>query len=334
MRSQDELSGKGSYLTRPILLSITTVPRADACLSYEDVCVLIPTLNEEESIEPVINEFRALGFENILVVDGHSTDATAAKAQAAGARVVLQSGSGKGQALKEVFDDIKEKYILLIDGDGTYLPAEAARLLDPLLKGKADHVVGNRFGRLQGGALKRLNMFGNKIINRFFVLIYGIQLSDILSGYRAFTTDGIRLLDLSTPGFEIESEITVESVKKGLRIIEMPVTYMPRAAGTKTKLNPFRDGLKIALTIFRMAKTENPMFFFGLIGSVFGAVGFLIGLYVLRDWLNGRIEHIPLTILTAILIIVGFQLFLIGMLGDVMASLHREMMRELHRKKK
>jgi glycosyltransferase (TIGR04182 family) len=303
-------------------------------LSYEDVCVLIPTLNEEESIESVINEFRALGFGNILVVDGHSTDATSAKAQAAGARVVLQSGSGKGQALKEVFEDIKEKYILLIDGDGTYLPAEAERLLDPLLKGKADHVVGNRFGRLRGGALKRLNMFGNKIINRFFVLIYGIQLSDILSGYRAFTTEGVRLLDLSTPGFEIESEMTVESVKKGLRIIEVPVTYMPRAAGTRTKLNPFRDGLKIALTIFRMAKTENPMFFFGLIGSAFGTVGFLIGLFVLRDWLNGRIEHIPLTILTAILIIVGFQLFLIGMLGDVMASLHREMMRELHRKRK
>jgi len=329
-----ELSGKGSYLTRPFPLFITIIIRADAHLSRQDVCVLIPTLNEEESIESVINEFLALGFEKILVVDGHSTDATVTKAQAAGARVILQSGSGKGQALKEVFDAIEEKYILLIDGDGTYLPAEAARLLDPMLKGEADHVVGNRFDRLQGGALKRLNMFGNKIINRFFVLIYGIQLNDILSGYRAFTTEGIRLLDLSTPGFEIESEMTVESVKKGLRIIEVPVTYMPRAAGTRTKLNPFRDGLKIVLTIFRMAKTENPMFFFGLIGSVFGAVGFLIGLYVLRDWLNGRIEHIPLTILTAILIIVGFQLFLIGMMGDVMASLHREMMREIHRKKK
>ena len=334
MERRVELSGKGSYLTRPIPLFITIIIRADAHLSRQDVCVLIPTLNEEESIESVINEFLALGFQKILVVDGHSTDATASRAQAAGARVVLQSGSGKGQALKEVFCAIEEKYVLLIDGDGTYLPGEAARLLDPLLEGKADHVVGNRFDCLQGGALKRLNMFGNKIINRFFVLIYGIQLSDILSGYRAFTTEGIRLLDLSTPGFEIESEMTVESVKKGLRIIEVPVTYMPRAAGTRTKLNPFRDGLKIVLTIFRMAKTENPMFFFGLIGSVFGAVGFLIGLYVLRDWLNGRIEHIPLTILTAILIIVGFQLFLIGMMGDVMASLHREMMREIHRKKR
>jgi len=303
-------------------------------MAYDDVCVLIPTLNEEESIASVVEDFRAMGFENILVVDGHSTDGTVDRAKAAGALVFLQSGSGKGQALKEVFATIEQEYVILIDGDGTYLPSEALGLLEPLRSGRADHVVGNRFARLKGGALKRLNMFGNKVINRFFVLIYGVPLSDILSGYRAFTTEGIRRLDLSTPGFEIESEITIESVKKGLRIIELPITYMPRAAGTRTKLNPFRDGLKIVLTIFRMAKTGNPMFFFGLIGSLFGAAGFLIGLYVLKDWLSGRIEHLPLTILTAILIIAGIQMFVIGILGDVMASLQREMMREIYKKSK
>lgn len=301
---------------------------------YDEVCILIPTLNEEESIESVIREFKSLGFENILVIDGHSIDQTVLRAKEAEARVILQSGTGKGQAMVEAFDLIEEDYILLIDGDGTYLPTEASKLLEPVLKGRADHVVGNRFGYLKGGALKRLNLVGNKLINRFFVLIYRIRLTDILSGYRAFTTDSVRLLDLSTPGFEIESEMTIESVKKGLRIIEVPITYQPRAAGAKTKLNPLKDGLKIIITIFRMAKTQNPMFFFGLIGSIFGIAGFLSGLYVVSQWLHGHIEHIPLTILTAILIIVGFQLFLIGILGDVMASLHREMMRELYRKKK
>ena len=303
-------------------------------MSYEDVCVLIPTLNEEESIGAVIKEFKDLGFENILVIDGHSTDETVSLAETAGARVVIQSGKGKGQALKEVFSLIKDKYILLIDGDSTYLPSEAHALLEPVMDGRADHVVGNRFGRLSGGALRRLNLVGNKLINRFFVLIYGIQLEDILSGYRAFTSDSVQALDLSMPGFEIESEMTIESVKKGLRIIEVPITYLPRAEGTHTKLRPIRDGPRIVLTIYRMAKTQNPMFYFGLIGSLFGMAGFLTGLYVVRDWLNGRIQHIPLTILTAILIIVGFQLFLIGILGDVMASMHRESMRELYRRKK
>jgi dolichol-phosphate mannosyltransferase len=303
-------------------------------LSFEDVCILIPTLNEEESIEQVIKDFQALGFEKILVIDGHSTDGTAEKARIAGAKVVVQSGVGKGQAMKEAFDLIKERFVVLIDGDGTYLPIEVHLLLDPVLNGRADHVVGNRFGNLEGGAFKLLNMFGNRIINHFFDIIYGVRLADILSGYRAFTTDAIKSLDLNMPGFEIESEMTIESVKKGLRIIEVPITYRSRAKGTSTKLNPFRDGPKIVLTIYRMAKTQNPMFYFGLIGSIFGFIEFLIGLYVVRDWINWRIEHIPLTILTAILIIVGFQLFLIGILGDVMASLHREMMQQLYKKKR
>jgi dolichol-phosphate mannosyltransferase len=308
--------------------------RSSISTNYKDVCVLIPTLNEEESIGPVIEEFKSLGFGNILVADGHSTDKTVEKARAAGARIFIQSGSGKGQALKEVFEEIDEEFILLIDGDGTYLPSEAFLVLDPVLKGKADHVVGNRLGNVQGGALKRLNMFGNRMINFIFATIYRVHLTDILSGYRAFTREGIQRLDLSMTGFEIESEITIESVKKGLRIIEVPITYKPRPKGTKTKLHPFRDGLKIILTIFRMAKTENPMFYFGLFGSFFGAAGFLVGLFVARDWLYWKIEHIPLTILTAILIIVGFQLFLIGIQGDMMASMHREMIRELYRKKK
>ena len=300
-------------------------------MSYEDVCILIPTLNEEESIESVIKDFQALGFEKILVIDGHSIDGTVEKARLTGIRVEVQSGTGKGRALKEAFDLIDEDYVVLIDGDGTYLPSEVNQLLNPVLNGRADHVIGNRFGNPEGGSLKRLNMFGNRIINHFFGIIYGVRLADILSGYRAFTTEAVRSLDLNMPGFEIESEMTIESVKKGLRIAELPITYRPRPKGTKTKLNPFRDGLKIILTIYRMAKTQNPIFYFGLIGSFFGAAGFLIGLYVLMDWVNGRINHIPLTILTAILIIVGFQLFLIGILGDVMASLHRETMMELHR---
>jgi dolichol-phosphate hexosyltransferase len=300
-------------------------------LSYEDVCVLIPALNEEQSIEHVILQFKDLGFRNILVVDGHSTDRTVDRAEKAGARVFVQSGIGKGRALKEIFDIINEDFILLIDGDGTYLPSEAPKLLEPLFIGRADHVVGNRFDLLKGGALKRLNFLGNKLINRFFSLIYKVDLGDILSGYRAFSTEGIRILDLSKPGFEIESEMTIESVKKGLKIVEVPISYNARVAGTRTKLNPFRDGLKIILTIFRMAKTQNPMFYFGIIGSLFLVTGILAGLYVVREWLNGRIEHLPLTILTAILIIVGFQLFIIGLLGDVMASHHQEVMNEIFR---
>ena len=92
-------------------------------VAFQDVCILIPTLNEASSIAPVIKDFKDLGFENILVIDGRSTDGTQDLAKKAGARVVVQSGSGKGQAMAEAFDLIDQKYILLIDGDGTYLPS-------------------------------------------------------------------------------------------------------------------------------------------------------------------------------------------------------------------
>lgn len=303
-------------------------------MKRDDVCVLIPTLNEAGSIRGVIEGFRSMGFQDILVIDGHSTDGTPDLARGAGARVIVQSGSGKGQALLEAFGHIDKEYIVLIDGDGTYLPSEVDRLLDPLMRGRADHVIGNRFSNLRGGSLKRLNLVGNWLINLLFGIIYGVRLRDILSGYRAFTRSGISSLDLSVSGFEIESEITIESLKKGLRIVEVPITYLPRAGGTRTKLSPLRDGPKIMLTIYRLAKTQNPLFYFGLMGAIFGSVGFLLGLYVVRDWLNGRVEHIPLTILTAILIIVGFQLFLMGIQGDMMATMHREVMRELYRKRR
>jgi dolichol-phosphate mannosyltransferase len=303
-------------------------------LTTKDVCILIPTLNEEDAIAGVIGEFREMGFSDILVIDGNSRDRTRELAKGAGARVVVQSGRGKGQALKEAFDLIEADFIVMIDGDGTYLPAEVCLLLDPVFAGKADHVMGNRFANLQEGALTRLNSAGNRLINFFFRLIYAVPLNDILTGYRAFSQEGVRRLDLTMAGFEIETEMTVDSVKKGLVIAEVPITYRARTTGTKTKLNPFMDGARIIATIYRMAKTHNPLFYFGLMGSFFGTAGFILGIYVASEWFATRTEHIPLTILTALLIIVGFQLFFLGILGDAVASMHREVLREIYRNRK
>ncbi len=303
-------------------------------MTTKDVCILIPTLNEEDAIAGVIGEFREMGFSDILVIDGNSRDRTRELAKGAGARVVVQSGRGKGQALKEAFDLIEADFIVMIDGDGTYLPAEVCLLLDPVFAGKADHVMGNRFANLQEGALTRLNSAGNRLINFFFRLIYAVPLNDILTGYRAFSQEGVRRLDLTMAGFEIETEMTVDSVKKGLVIAEVPITYRARTTGTKTKLNPFMDGARIIATIYRMAKTHNPLFYFGLMGSFFGTAGFILGIYVASEWFATRTEHIPLTILTALLIIVGFQLFFLGILGDAVASMHREVLREIYRNRK
>lgn len=296
----------------------------------ENVCILLPTLNEEATIAQVIRDFRSEGFDNILVIDGNSKDGTREIAAAEGARVVIQTGKGKGQAIKQAFELIVEDYVVMADGDGTNLAKDVHAVLDPVLAGEADHVMGNRLVDYEEGAFTRLNLVGNKIINKMFGLAYGVWLEDILTGYRAFNRKAIRSFELKKSGFEVESEITIESVKKDLRIVEVPTTYLARHSEGATKLSPLRDGFKIGSTIYKMARLHNPMFYFGIIGGLFIICGLLVGTFVVIQWFQG-VTRIPMTILTTLLIIAGFQMFVFGMLSDLVVSLHRENMRLLRK---
>jgi len=284
-----------------------------------DVCILIPTLNEEESIGEIVKEFKSAGFENILVIDGNSEDSTREIAKREGARVEVQQGKGKGAAVKQAFEAIEDDIIVMIDGDGTYLPSEVNKLLDPIREGKAEHVIGNRFA--YGGAFARLHRIGNWVLNKIFGFGYGIRLNDILSGYRALTRDAVRKMNLEKEGFEIETEMAIESVKRGIRIKEVPIRYEKRKG--KSKLNFVRDGSKIAYTLYVLARTHNPIFYFGIIGSLFIAFCILSRIYVTNEWFN-RVTHVPLTVLTSLLIISGVQFLIFGLFGDLLVTLQKE----------
>ena len=299
-------------------------------MNKEDVCILIPTLNEGRTIGGIVTEFRSMGFSDILVIDGHSTDNTVKNAESSGAKVVLQTGKGKGQAVSQAFALITSKYLVMIDGDGTYLPEEIDKILEPVITGTADHVVGNRFANYQKGAFTRLNLFGNKILNKIFGFAYGVWLEDILSGYRAFTDHAFKHIELNRTGFEVETEITVECVKKDLKIIEVPITYLARVSGAATKLEPIRDGFRIASTIYLLARMHNPLFYFNVMGGLLVVSGVAIGIYVVNEWLND-ITHIPLTILATLLIVIGIQMFIFAILSDLIVSLHKESMRSMRK---
>jgi dolichol-phosphate mannosyltransferase len=299
----------------------------------EDVCILIPTLNEGATIGQLIEDFNTEGFGNIFVIDGNSSDNTQEIAKKKGARVVAQTGKGKGQAVQDALAMIDDPYVIMIDGDGTYLAKDVHAMLEPLETGRADHVIGNRFADFDPGAFTKLNLIGNKILNKFFSIIYRKNLVDILSGYRGFTNQAIRELELHETGFEIESEIAVDSMKKEHRVEVVPITYRPRPDEGDTKLNPLTDGFGIGSTIYKMAKFHNPMFYFGIIGAILTLCGILLGIYVVSEWMIG-ITHIPMTILTALLIISGIQMFIFGMLSDLVVSLHRETMRTLRRQQR
>ena len=226
----------------------------------DEVCILIPTLNEGLTIGNIVREFTALGYTHILVIDGKSTDTTVKNAREAGATVRTQSGKGKGNAIIEAFEVIEQPYILMLDGDGTYSAKDAEKMLTPLFLG-FDQVIGDRLINAEEGSFSHLNLFGNHMLNLLFKIAHSRDLHDILSGYRAFTKLAILQMHLKEKGFEIETEISVESVRNGQRVMVVPIKYSSRP-GTATKLSPFHDGIKIISTIYRLARVNNPMFYF------------------------------------------------------------------------
>jgi len=297
----------------------------------DEVCIFIPTMNESHTIGDLVEEFTSLGFSNILVLDGNSKDGTADIAREKGANVVMQTDKGKGQAVMQAFDIIDSPYVVMIDGDGTYLPGEVNIIIDALAEG-AGHVIGNRFANPGKGAFTRLNRTGNRILNKLFGFAYGEWLSDILSGYRGFTRETISNMVLNQAGFEIETEITVECIRQEVDIRVVPITYLARAGGAPTKLNPLTDGFRIGRTIFRMAKINNPLFYFSVIGGVTILIGLVIGAYVVIEWM-AMTTHVLLAVLTALIIISGIQMFIFAIMGDLIASLHKETMRALRKQK-
>ncbi len=305
----------------------------DIDLDREDVCVLVPTYNEAATIGDVVRGFVERGLTNVLVVDGHSTDDTRERARQAGARVVEQSGrgrgEGKGAAVREGLELIDAPYVVMLDGDGTYRPADAEQMLEPLVSGEAEHVVGDRFADMQSGAMTRLNRFGNRIINRVFRRVHGRDLGDILSGYRAFTRESIDRLGLTAEGFEVETELAVECVRHDVRTAVVPITYLPRPDDSETNLHPFRDGGRIVVTLYQLAKTSNPLFYFGSVGLLSLLAGSAIGVYVGVEWFVRGIPHEILALVSAFGILLGVQLLIFGVLSDLIVELHREQLRRL-----
>lgn len=299
--------------------------------SKDQVCILIPTLNEEPTIGPLIKRFKELGYYNIWVIDGNSSDRTREIAKEEDAKVVVQKGKGKGDALIQVIEILTDPYIVLIDGDGTYDPTDAEALIVPLLSGYQQS-IGNRLIKENQITFHRLNLTGNHILNWLFKVAHGRYLYDILSGYRAFTLTSLKRMRLYEEGFGIETEISAESVKNEDKIAIVPVKYGIRV-GTDTKLDPIHDGLKIGRTIYRLAKHNNPMFYFGVIGVIFALIGAFIGIYIIYEWFL-NIDHVPLTILSVTLVIVGLQIFMFGVQSDMLLAYQREMLNEIQNLKK
>ena len=198
------------------------------------ISIVIPTLNEEHTLRDVIEGCRPYGDE-ILVVDGHSTDRTREVAESAGIKVILDNRKGKGAALRHVVDFVTGDIIVFIDADGSHDPADIPKMLLPILKGEADHVSGSRLiggsSELHGGFDEFMRLTGSSLITACINWRFKVKLSESQNGFRAIRKDIMKQLDLQENITTIEQEMIMKTLKKGFRMAEVPSHEHKRKMG-------------------------------------------------------------------------------------------------------
>ena len=227
-------------------------------MSVSSIAILLPALDEAETIGRVINkipkkELADLGYKvEIVVVDGHSKDMTCEIASAMGARLLKQKGIGKGNALQTAFEDFEGRYLFMLDADDTYNPGEILRMLPPLERGEADVVMGSRLnGSISKGAMSRLNFIGNVALTQTANILFpnGHRVSDVCTGMWGFTDEVIHALDLKSPSFDVEAEMYAKCVKSGFTVGEVNISYGRRT--NANKLSSLKDGARIWLRLLK-----------------------------------------------------------------------------------
>lgn len=222
----------------------------------KNVGIVIPTFNEEKNIGDVISRLNAMGYTNILVVDGKSKDDTIKVAEKNGAKIILQTGRGKGQAIRQALENdyLHTDLMVLMDADGSMDPQEIPRFIQVLQNG-ADVAKGSRF--LPGGGTHDMSVirkFGNSCMTLSVNLLYATDYTDICYGFFALNRKAIEKIGplLESNNFEIETELFIKAQQAGLNIVEVPSIEYLRKFG-ESNLHAFKDGMGIFRVIFRNA---------------------------------------------------------------------------------
>ena len=295
-------------------------------MRYEDVSVLIPCLNEERTIGKVVRDFgAALPGARILVFDNASSDGTALTAQRSGAAVIHAQRRGKGNVVKQMFEQVDAELYVLVDGDDTYPAPDAQRLIAEFRKGGVDMVVGARSAPDGVAAYRRFHRFGNRLISALIARLFSIEVTDVLSGYRVLSREFVKSVPLASSGFEIETELTLQAAAKGFASRELPIEYRPRPQGSVSKLNTFADGLVVLKAIVTIFKDYKPLLFFSGLSVALALVSLAVGARAILGYLEtGLVHHLPSAVLATGTAILAALSLCIGLILDTLAKYHNE----------
>ena len=290
------------------------------------IAVLLPCYNEEVTIGKVVRDFKnSLPDATIYVYDNNSTDRTAEIAAAEGAIVRREPRQGKGNVIRAMFEDIDADVYVMADGDDTY-PADAAPAMVSKVLDGYDMVIGDRLSSTYFQENKRpFHNFGNRLVRGSINHLFRAHVTDIMTGYRAFSFTFVKTYPVLSRGFEVETEMTIHSLNNNLRLYEMPIQYRDRPEGSVSKLDTVGDGIRVMSTIFRMIREYKPLPFFGGLGLIIGIVGIVLcGTVTFEFAKTGVVTHFPTLIGAVMLVIAGLLLIIAGIILDVMAKNDRK----------
>jgi glycosyltransferase involved in cell wall biosynthesis len=281
------------------------------------IAVLVPCYNEEAAIATVVGDFRAaLPGAVIYVYDNNSKDRTAARAREAGALVRNETRQGKGNVVRRMFADIEADIYVLVDGDDTYDAGAAPRMISAMLAEGADLLTARRI-HTEAAAYRTGHVLGNRLLTGLTALLFNVHLSDMLSGYRVFSRRFVKSFPFTAEGFAIETELTVHAVRLMMPMAEMDTRYKERPLGSVSKLNTWRDGLRILGTIGYLVREERPLVFFAAVAALFAAVSLLIGAPVVSDYVHtGQVPRLPTAVLATGLMVIAFLSLTCGLILD------------------
>lgn len=263
----------------------------------------------------------------VYVYDNNSKDQTSARAREAGAVVYVERLQGKGNVVRRMFSDVEADVYVMTDGDATYDPEPLPGMIDLLINENLDMVVGKRIHTAQE-AYRPGHVLGNKLLTGFLAYLFGQRFTDILSGYRVFSRRYVKSFPSLSAGFEIETELTVHALTLGMPIAERDTKYFARLEGSVSKLNTYRDGIRILSVMLGLFKNERPLAFFGVAGALLALLSIGLAIPVIITFIEtGLVPRFPTAILSASIMLLAFLSLVCGLVLDTVTRGRREMKR-------
>lgn len=290
-----------------------------------DIAVIVPCFNEEAAIGSVIDGFRGARDDiTVYVYDNASTDNTIQVATEHGAVVRREPARGKGNVVRRMFADIDADIFVMVDGDDTYDPGALNEMINLLISERCDLVTGRRIEQHED-AYRFGHRFGNRLLATITTLLFGRKSVDLLSGYRVMSRRFVKSFPAISSGFEIETELTIHALSLNLPMREVATAYKERPAMSESKLNTYRDGVRILSTILLFTKEERPFLFFSSLAIFLALLSLALGIPVTIEFFEtGLVERFPTAILSASIMLLAFLSLTTGMVLDSVARGRRE----------